>query len=560
MNKTTDTIKDRLSIVDVVGSYVQLAPRGNAFVARCPFHNEKTPSFYVSPERGTYHCFGCNKGGDIFSFVQDFEGVEFREALEILANRAGVQIEKYDKQQSKEFSDTRERLFMVIEQAKKIYIESFDGESKQYLLSRGLDSQTIKTFSVGYARNEWRFLTTSLKQRGFTDAELVASGLSVATEKGLYDKFRGRIMFPITNMSGKTVGFSGRILPAYAVNPSGNEAPKYMNSPETDLYHKSSVLFGYDIARDAIRKTGRVVVVEGNMDVLMSHQAGIYETVAVSGTALTADHAKVLSRLANKVYVCFDSDQAGINALFKTVPLLISADLDIYVINLPEGAKDPADVVTDSPKIWIDSVNNALPLIEFLVLYAKKNHQNLKDLRTFADTHIMPIIAQTPKVMNRAHMVNVLSRAIDLPEETLYSALLEKERKLAPPTNNTVSYKKHPTGTEMFVGLYNVVKGKDEYITIINKIFEQFLEQTPDNIVASIETDSHTFESFAERGLDDAPDKIGYVTELTLSFIKNHIEHTLKEIRNNENELTKVVEYTKKLDLINRQHHTNNYE
>src|SRR5574343_388460 len=558
MNKTTDTIKDRLSIVDVVGSYVQLASRGNAFVARCPFHNEKTPSFYVSPDRGTYHCFGCGKGGDIFSFVQDFEGVDFREALQTLATRAGVEIEKYDKQQAQETSDTRERLFKIIDETKKIYIDSFDAESKDYVNSRGLNSQTLKTFSIGYAKNEWRFLTTTLKQRGYTDQELILAGLSIPTEKGLYDKFRGRLMFPITNMQGRVVGFSGRILPKYAVNSSGNEAPKYMNSPETDLYHKSSVLFGYDIARDAIRKTGRVVIVEGNMDVLMSHQAGIYETVAVSGTALTADHAKILSRLAHKVYVCFDSDQAGINALFKTVPLLIANDLDIYIIDLPEGKKDPADVVFESDKAWVDMVNSAPPLIDFLVSYAKRTHINQKDLRTFSDTHIMPIIAGIPSVMNRAHAINVLSRAIDLPEETLYAALLEKQNRATPPPEKNVAYTKQPTGTEIFVGLWNL--RKPEFTEIIQKIFTEFLGEDPEKILSNTETDSHTFESFAERGLDDANDKYHYVRELALAFIKNHIESKLREIKNSEDQLQNVVEYIKKLDLINRQHHTNNYE
>lgn len=555
MNNTTDTIKDKLSIVDVVGSYVTLAPRGNAFVARCPFHNEKTPSFYVSPDRGTYHCFGCGKGGDIFSFVQEFEGVDFRESLQILANRAGVQIQNYSREQAAESKDHREKLFKAINETVEVYKNDLaDKEAIKYLIDRGLEKQTIKTFDIGYAKNEWRNLTTLLKQNGFTDQDLIAAGLSVATEKGLYDKFRGRIMFPIANMSGRYVGFSGRVLPQYAVNPSGNESPKYMNSPETDLYHKSTVLYGYNVAREYIRKSGKVIVVEGMMDVLMAHQAGTADVVAVSGTALTAEHAKLLSRLADKVYVCFDSDQAGINALFKTVPMLISADLDVYVISLPPGIKDPADLVVQSNTDWLDAVNNANPLIEFLVQYAKKTHTNLKDLRNFCDTHIVPIVANIPKVMNRAHAINILSRAIDLPEETLYAAILEKEKHLGPkPQATPTNYKHNPSTADIFIGLAKLKIPEND--KIIEKVFAEFLGEDPWAIVDSVETDKHTFESFAEQGLDEAPNKQEYVHELSLGFIKHYIEDKLKLLKENEGELEKIVEYTKKIDLINRHHH-----
>jgi DNA primase len=568
MTNSTDIIKERLSIVDVVGSYITLTPRGNSFVARCPFHNEKTPSFYVTPDRGTYHCFGCGKGGDIFSFVQDFEGLDFKEALSTLAIRAGVELMPYQGSANQQnLKDEKERLYKIVEDTILIYKDSLlkNTEAKKYLEERALSAQTLKTFSVGYATNEWRYLTTLLKQKGYTDEELVSVGLSVPTQKGLYDKFRGRVIFPIANIQGRFVGFSGRILPQYAQYENGNEAPKYMNSPETPLYHKGSVLYGYEIARDAIRKNSRVIVVEGMMDVLMSHQAGVYETVGVSGTALTAEHAKLLHRLAEKVYLCFDSDEAGMQALFRIIPLLLEIEIDIYVIKLPSGMKDPADVVYENDKLWIDSVNNALPLIDFLVEYAKNKNSNIKDLRNFSDTYIIPIIAKMTKVIHRAHAINVLSRSIDLPEEAIYSAIIEKSKnknyiKESPVKNNIKQ--NSPPVHEIFIGLYkldNTLKNMG-YETMINDLFKKFLGSSVEDIVGDHETDGHTLESHAQKGLDDAEDKKQYIEELTLGFIKKYLEDNLKNLKNNESDLQIISDYSKKLDLINRQHHNNNYE
>lgn len=568
MTNSTDIIKERLSIVDVVGSYITLTARGNAFVARCPFHNEKTPSFYVTPDRGTYHCFGCGKGGDIFSFVQDFEGLDFKEALSTLAIRAGVELTPYQGNVNQQNSkDEKERLYKIVEDTIAIYTDNLlkNAEAKKYLEQRGLNIQTIKTFSVGYAINEWRYLTTLLKQKGYTDEELVSVGLSVPTQKGLYDKFRGRVIFPIANIQGRFVGFSGRVLPQYAQYENGNEAPKYMNSPETPLYHKGSVLYGYEIARDAIRKNSRVVVVEGMMDVLMSHQAGVYETIAVSGTALTTEHAKVLRRLAEKVYLCFDSDEAGMQALFRIIPILLELEIDIYVIKLPSGMKDPADVVYENDRLWIDSVNNALPLIDFLIDYAKSKNSNIKDLRNFSDTYIIPIISKMAKVIHRAHAINVLSRAIDLPEEAIYSAIIEKSKnknyvKEVPAQNG--SRQSSPPVHEVFIGLTKLDNSLKSIgcETMIDDLFKKFLGAEVGDIIGNRETDGHTLESYAQKGLDDAEDKKKYIEELTLGFIKKYLEDNLKNLKNNENDLQIMSDYSKKLDLINRQHHNNNYE
>ena len=507
--------------------------------------------------------------------MQDFEGLDFKDALHMLAVRAGVEIIPYqgNKEDSKNSKDQKDRLYKIIEEVVGIYKKDLDNnlpdsqKAKKYILTRGLNSQTLKTFSVGYARNEWRYLTTTLKERGYTDDELISSGLSVATTKGLYDKFRGRIMFPITNSQGKFVGFSGRVLPEYAVYENGNEAPKYMNSPETELYHKSSILYGYDIARDAIRKNGRAVVVEGMMDVLMSHQAGVFETVAVSGTALTNEHAKILRRLAEKVYLCFDRDEAGINAMFRILPMLIELDIDLYIVSIPDGKKDPADIVFESDVAWLDLVSGAQPLIDYLISYAKLKNTNLKDLRNFADSHILPIIAKMIKVMNRAHAINLLARALDLPEETLYRAVLEKDKQ----KNNNQNYIKEfggiskirpPSVSQVFIGLSKLKLFLDspEYKKNVENYFAEFLGEKMEDLLVGIETDGHTFESYAQKGFDESEDKVGFIKEMALGFIKNNLETKLKALKNNENDLEIISDYTKRLDLINRQHHTNNYE
>lgn len=572
MSDVTKTIKDRLSIFDVVSSYIQLTQRGNSYVACCPFHNEKTPSFYVSPDRGTYHCFGCGRGGDIYSFVQDFEGVDFKEALKNLALRAGVELPKYSGAGDQEDKDQTKRLYKIIDEAVNIYESDLwsqvGTEAVKYLDERGLEKGTLKNFRVGYAQNEWRYLTTRLKSLGYTDTELVEAGLSVNTTKGLYDKFRGRVMFPIANNQGQFIGFSGRVLPQYSMFANGAEAPKYMNSPETKLYHKSQILFGYSLAKDQIRKKGRVVVVEGMVDVLMSAQSGIYETVAVAGTALTIDHAKVLRRLAEKIYVCFDADQAGINALFRVLPTLIEMDLDVYVVCLPDGKKDPADIVFEDQTLWPKLVDESKPFMDFLINYARKQHSNIKDLRNFADTQILPIVAKIVQVVSRAHAINILARAIDLPEETLHLAILQKSQKdpVQIKTNNSDKVKK-PTAAEIFTGLYKLdlaKMGLNDCLEIVRKNFNEFLSSPPEEILDQIETDGHTFESYAERELNETDKKIDYVNELSLNFIKKQIEDKIGQIKNkndiDEKDLTQVTKYTQTLDLINRQMHTNNYE
>ncbi|TSC61122.1 MAG: DNA primase, partial [Parcubacteria group bacterium Athens0416_74] len=271
---TTDTVqqvKDKLSIVDVVSQYVKLERAGASLRARCPFHAERTPSFHVSPDRGTYHCFGCNVGGDIFTFVQEIEGLDFKGALKILAEKAGVEI-VYDK---KGVRDDRERLFELLEVATIYYAGKLTEEAKKYLKERGVEDATMQAFRLGWAGDAWTDASDFLKSKKFSDAELVDAGLAKKSEREsagwrITDKFRNRILFPISDSAGRVVGFSGRIFGEKA----SPEAPKYLNSPETPLFHKSRILYGFDRAKVAIRKHNFSILVEGQMDLILSHQAG----------------------------------------------------------------------------------------------------------------------------------------------------------------------------------------------------------------------------------------------------------------------------------------------
>ena len=415
-----DQIKETLSITDVVSTYVRLEKSGAQFRARCPFHNERTPSFYVSPERKSFHCFGCQAHGDIFTFVEKIENIPFFEALKILADRAGISLK--DTERNKEES----RLISLLKDATEHFEKNLRNspEAKQYLLERGLTDDTIQTFHIGYAKNEWRDLFILLASKGYQPEEMEASGVMIKTEKGYYDRFRGRIMFPIRNVSGATVGYSGRILPAF-VDPSVAQG-KYVNTPETALYHKSKILFGYDTAKKDMAHSKSVVVVEGQMDLCMSYQAGVYNTVAVSGTAFTDEHIHLIKRFCDTVILSFDADQAGQSALKKTAQLCLLGGLDVYVI-VDMGTKDPADLIREHPASWRTCVEKRKHVVEVVLDHVLEGETDtrLQGRRIVAD--VLPFIRAIQSPVDRAHFVKVVSDRSGIPQATLLEELASKE-------------------------------------------------------------------------------------------------------------------------------------
>lgn len=415
-----EQIKERLDVAEVVGSYIQLKPAGRNLKAPCPFHNEKTGSFMVSPEKGIWHCFGCGEGGDIFKFVMKYEGIEFRDALDKLARQAGVSLKPRSSEDAKA-KKQQEELLRVMELATQYYQASLvkNPTALEYAIKkRKLTKQTLKDFQVGYAPDDWNALTNFLTKKGISQTLLKQAGL-VGQKQGkstVYDMFRGRLLFPICNDNGQPVGFAGRVL-------DPEQEPKYLNSPQTPLYDKSRVIFGLHLAKQAIRKEDEVVLVEGNIDVVSSHQAGVRQVVAVSGTALTAEQLKVLSRSTRNLKLCFDGDAAGLKATERAIELSQKLPINLSVIELPEG-KDPDDMAQD-PDTWKQAIKNSKPAMDYLLDRLAKEYDlsSAQGKRQYSD-HLATSIRRLADPVEQEHYVKRLADKLGSSTDVI-------ERKLA---------------------------------------------------------------------------------------------------------------------------------
>lgn len=419
MSTAVEIIKERLNIVDVVSSYVSLEKSGRQLKARCPFHSEKTPSFYVSPERNSFHCFGCNASGDIFSFVEKIEGVAFIDSLKLLADRAQVDLSQFRKGAG---VPEDKSLYEALEHATDFFEGKLQtsADALRYILSRGITQDTIREFRIGYAPDSWHQLETYLGSKGIRVEQAEKAGMIVKKNEGVgfYDRFRGRIMFPIANPSGAIVGFSGRILPSVT---EGKSVAKYVNSPETDLYKKSKVLFGYDKAKRAIAEENRCIVVEGQMDLCMAHQAGTKNVVAVSGTAMTYDHFRLIQRFTNTVVFCLDSDNAGIQALKRSAELAFATQMEVRVIPLLHS-KDPADLILESPDEWILLTKKSVLLIDFLVGFYTKDGV-VEEYPKRMVNEIIPLVRVMVNPIEQAVAVRNISEKLRISEASVWSAV-----------------------------------------------------------------------------------------------------------------------------------------
>ena len=426
MSSTVEQIKEKLSIEEVVSQYTKLQPSGVNMKARCPFHSERTPSFMISPERQTYHCFGCGVGGDIFSFIEAIEGVDFKGALKILADKAGVEI-VYDKT-SKDRTSEKDTAFAVMAAATDFFVKNLNQNesAKKYLRDRGLSDKTIKEFKVGFAIESWDALLTHLTAKGFDQKDIESVGLVLKSPKSdrYYDRFRSRIMFPIADSAGRVVAFSGRIFNnSTSSGQSASQIAKYINSPETLLYSKSKVLYGYDRARQAIRRNDFAIVVEGQMDLLMSHQAGYGNTVAISGTALTHEHITLLSRMSKNLILALDGDEAGLKSASKSAREALVKGFDVKLAKLPDGA-DPADIIKGQGKEgWKNIIKNAKHIVDFLLdLYISSIDDDRKR-KLEVEKNVFPYLNLIQSNVDREHFVGVISARLGISTESINKSL-----------------------------------------------------------------------------------------------------------------------------------------
>lgn len=366
----TQTIKDRLDIVQFIGEYLPLKKAGANWKAPCPFHNEKSPSFMVHQDKQIWHCFGCGKGGDVFSFAQEMEGLSFPEALRLLAKRAGVEVDTY----ASEINSSQRNRLLEINTAAAYFFNRFLSDveaakpAREYLERRQLKKETISDWQVGYISDQWELLTKYLLKKGFGIDDLVGSGLTIKRDgadagsgRGYYDRFRGRVMFPIADTHGNIVGFTGRVL--VETEKSGG---KYVNTPQTLLYDKSRVLYGLNKAKTAIKAKDLAVLVEGQMDVIACHQAGMSNVIAVSGTALTTEQIKLIKRYTNNVAIAFDADLAGQKAGMRGIDVALEEGLRVRIISIPKGfAKDADECIKKDPSVWFAAVEKATNVMEW---------------------------------------------------------------------------------------------------------------------------------------------------------------------------------------------------
>lgn len=429
MQNNTEEIKVRVDIVDLIQEYIRLKPAGtNNWRGLCPFHNEKTPSFMVSRDKQIFHCFGCSEGGDIFSFVQKMEGVEFPEALRILAEKAGVKLERQDPKLISQKNRLMEATKIASLYWHKVLLESRQGQkARDYLRKRQVKESTIVDFHIGYAPETWDDLTKFLKMRGFSDQEIFLAGLSVKKERGsdYYDRFRDRVMFPINDMHGSPIGFSGRTL-----NPN-EKMGKYINTPQTLIYNKSLVIFNLDKAKQEIKKQDLAIVVEGQMDAISVFEAGTQNVIASSGTAFTEDQIRILKRYTNNLAMSFDMDAAGENAAKRGIDLALANEMNVKVIVLPSG-KDPDECVKNNSQEWFDSISKAKSVMEYYFekTFAKYDINSAEGKKAAAKI-ILPVIARMNNKIEQTHWLQKLAESLNVTENILREVLPNKKKEFS---------------------------------------------------------------------------------------------------------------------------------
>lgn len=416
MQDAKEEVRSRLNIEDIVGEYVHLKRAGRNFKGLSPFSGEKTPSFFVSPDKNIWHDFSSNKGGDVFSFVMEVEGLDFRGALELLARKAGVELADYESAGAKALAARKKRALEANALAARYYQQCLlrNQHAVEYVFrQRGLDKRVVRDFQIGYAPDSGTALVNMLQKRGFNKKEIADAGL--ANRYG-GDMFRGRMTIPLMDASGQVIGFTGRIIGEVP------NAPKYLNTSQTILYDKGRHIFALSQAKEAIRKSEFVVMVEGNVDVISSHQAGVRQVVATAGTAMTEHHLRAIKRLTGDVRLAYDGDKAGIAATERAIAIAAQVGVDLTIITLPSGAKDPDDLIRSDPAQWERAIAQASPAIDWVLQQysARVDMKSAVGKRAFT-TAGLTIVRTLPDPIEQEHYERVIAEMAGTSLESVHA-------------------------------------------------------------------------------------------------------------------------------------------
>lgn len=536
----SEEIKEKVNIVDVIGETVRLKKAGVNYRGLCPFHQEKTPSFMVSPVKQIWHCFGCGLGGTVFEFVKLTEGVEFREALEMLAARAGIELKKYD---GPAYSPDKKKILYDINNWAALYYQKVLAESKaaegarEYLQRRGLKAETIKQWQIGYAPESYHAFEEFIVKKGYTKQEAVEAGLLIKRDQSLrstqgdinsyFDRFHGRVVFPLFDVHGRVVGFTGRIVeannppPAPAEATAGRQSPlslrgevktaaKYVNSPETLIYSKSRLIYGLNFAKTEIRKQDSVIIVEGNVDVITCHEAGFSNVVGSSGTALTAMQFESLKRFTENVSFALDADEAGLAAMRRAVDLALATGFNVKIISIPKDlAKDPDELIRKDPNKWVERAKEAQNFLDFYFdrVFATMDLQSNTGKKQARD-NIVPLLSLLPDSIDRVHYSQKLALAIQVTDQEVLDTVnkyrAEKSKQINPikpaPSN------RRKTKQELL---------EERVLGLLLKFPEEFAGEIPRLNAADFTVPAHQA-IFRRISGDTAPERAGLDTEIDL--------------------------------------------
>lgn len=524
-------IKDKILIEDIVSEHVELQKAGKNLKGCCPFHNEKTPSFFVSPERNSYYCFGCGAKGDIFTFSEEINGYDFKEALKDLAQRAGVSLENQNFKSNK----SEDLFYEIMDEACTFFENKVTSseDTKSYLIDRGISAETKEKWRVGYAPNDWHDLNNFLKEKGYKDEDVIKVGLIKKGEKGIYDHFRDRVMFPIFDTRNRVIAFSGRLL-----HDDGKSA-KYINSPETVLFNKSEVLYGLHAARSGVRKLDFSILVEGQFDVVLAHQMGFDNAVATSGTAATEQHFEMLSRLSDNVILAYDGDKAGIAAAKRAWDIALPLGMNVKMAILPEG-KDPADIIKSNPEEFKDIIKSAKHVIEFTTQRILDKTEDKHKALVHIEKFVLPLLKFIKSHVEKNYFVNYISNKTGIKEDILWHETVRGGEVSRQVENHT--FEKFPIISEL-QEIINILEKSDDFnislLGVVKKISKEYGEEFS---LLEGEIDESKVFDFEDKYTDQ--DKLkGYLNDL---LTKLEFEYIKKGINDAGDNLQKVQ------DLINR--------